>query len=417
MAERINNIQEGISDIFYIFRNELKKVMRDSGVMIFFFLVPFGYPLAYSFIYNNETVHDSKMVVVDQDNSALSREFIRRIDATPDVHVVATCPDLNAAKKMLDEKKAYGILTFPTTFSKEINTGKQTHVSLYSDMSCLLYYKAFLLSTTEVSFDMGDEINLRHSPVATVEQEKITTQPVPYESIALFNPKNGFASFLVPAILMLVIQQTLILGICMLGGTARERNRFHCLVPISKHFNGTLRIILGKGLTYFLLYGIVCLWTLAIVPRLFHLPQMGEPITIVLFIIPYVVACICFAMTLSGFMTSRESPMLIFVFTSVLLLFISGVSWPEEGMPLFWRILGFIFPSTMGIQGFIHINTEGATLNQVAWQYHTLWLQAGIYFITAFIIYRYQIIRTHRKLYTQYRYMKMQRMLRQEEQD
>ena len=141
MAERINNIQEGISDIFYIFRDELKKVMRDSGVMIFFFLVPFGYPLAYSFIYNNETVHDSKMVVVDQDNSALSREFIRRIDATPDVHVVATCPDLNAAKKMLDEKKAYGILTFPTTFSKEINTGKQTHVSLYSDMSCLLYYK------------------------------------------------------------------------------------------------------------------------------------------------------------------------------------------------------------------------------------------------------------------------------------
>ena len=310
-------IKEGLLDTFYIWKDELRNVFKDAGVMIFFFLVPFVYPLLYSFIYNNEVVHEAKMVVVDQSDSYLSREFTRRVNATPDVEVVGVCPDMAEAKKMLDEKKAYGILLFPPDYSKDLHEGRQTTVSLYCDMSALLFYKAFLLATTEVSLDMGKELRMHNNPSSTDKMDQITVDPIPYESVALFNSQNGFASFLVPAILILVLQQTLILGIGMLGGTAREKNRFHSLVPICRHFNGTLRIVFGKSLTYLLLYVVVCIWVLAIVPKLFSLPQVGEPLTILLFLLPYLFACIFMSMTLSGFMTSRESPMLVFVFTSV----------------------------------------------------------------------------------------------------
>ena len=406
-------IKEAILDTFFIWKDELKNVFKDSGVMIFFFLVPFIYPLLYAFIYNNEVVHNAKMVVVDQSDSYLSREYIRKVDATADVKVVAVCSDMEEAKRMMDAKEAYGILYFPSEFSKNIHKGKQATVSLYCDMSALLFYKAFLLATTEVSLEIGKELRAQNNPSSTIEQEKITINPIPYESVALFNSQNGFASFLVPAILILVIQQTLILGIGMLGGTAREKNRFHSLVPISRHFNGTLRIVFGKSLTYILLYVVVCIWALAVVPKLFSLPQVGEPWTVMLFVLPYLFASIFLSMTLSGFMTSRESPMLVFVFTSVILLFISGVSWPKEAIPPFWKAIGYLFPSTPGIQGFIRINTAGASLNEVAHEYRTLWIQAGIYFITACIIYRYQIMRSRKLIIKQYRYMKMQRMLRQ----
>lgn len=406
-------IKEGILDTFFIWKDELKNVFKDSGVMIFFFLVPFIYPLLYAFIYNNEVVHNAKMVVVDQSDSYLSREYIRKVDATADVKVVAVCSDMEEAKRMMDAKEAYGILYFPSEFSKNIHKGKQATVSLYCDMSALLFYKAFLLATTEVSLEIGKELRAHNNPSSTIEQEKITINPIPYESVALFNSQNGFASFLVPAILILVIQQTLILGIGMLGGTAREKNRFHSLVPVSRHFNGTLRIVFGKSLTYILLYVVVCIWALAVVPKLFSLPQVGEPWTVMLFVLPYLFASIFLSMTLSGFMTSRESPMLVFVFTSVILLFISGVSWPKEAIPPFWKAIGYLFPSTPGIQGFIRINTAGASLNEVAHEYRTLWIQAGIYFITACIIYRYQIMCSRKLIIKQYRYMKMQRMLRQ----
>lgn len=392
-------IKEGILDTFYIWKDELKNVFKDEGVLIFFFLVPFAYPLLYSFIYNNEVVHEAKMVVVDQSDSYLSREFTRRVNATPDVRVVAVSTDMEEARRMLDRKEAYGILYFPTEFSKDLHTGKQTTLPLYCDMSSLLFYKAFLLATTEVSLDLGKEISLARRPFkGTVKEEEITIDPIPYESVTLFNTQNGFASFLVPAILILVIQQTLVLGIGMLGGTAREKNRFHCLVPVSRHFNGTLRIVLGKSLTYILIYVVVCIWVLAIVPKLFSLPQVGDPVTVLVFILPYLFASIFFAMTLSGFMTTREAPMLVFVFTSVILIFISGVSWPKEAIPPFWQAVGYLFPSTPGIQGFIRINTCGATLSEVMHEYHTLWIQAGVYFVLALIIYRFQIIRSHRSL-------------------
>lgn len=387
-------IREGFEDIFFIWKDELKNVFRDAGVLIFFFLVPLAYPLLYSFIYNNEVVRDAKLVVVDQSDSFLSREFTRRVNATADVEVVSTCTDMAEAKRYLDEKKAYGILYFPESFSKEVYRGEQATVSLYCDMSSLLFYKAFLLSATEVSLDLGREIQLSRLSSSSEKQDEITVNPIPYESITLFNPQNGFASFLVPAILILVIQQTLVLGIGMLGGTVREENRLETLPQsVGRHFHGTLRIVFGKSLTYLMIYILVCIWALAVVPKLFALPQIGDPLTLLLFILPYLLACIFFAMTLAGFMTTRESPMLVFVFTSVLFLFISGISWPKEAIPPFWKALGYLFPSTPGIQGFVRINTCGATLNEVAFEYRMLWVQTGVYFLSACLIQRRALAR------------------------
>lgn len=402
-------IREGIQDMLYIWKEEWKNVFRDSGVMIFFFLVPFAYPLLYSFIYNNEVVHEAKMVVVDQSRTALSREFTRRINASSEVQVVEVCSDMAEAQNRLDRKEAYGILQIPSDFSKKLHTGQQATVSLYSDMSALLFYKAFLLTATEVSLDMGAEIAARNTPASTDQMQQIQVQPIPSESVVLYNTQNGFASFLVPAILVLVIQQTLILGIGMLGGTAREKNRFRSLVPVSRHFSGTYRIVFGKSLTYLVLYIVVCLWTLVIVPHLFSLPQIGNPWDIVLFMLPFLLASIFFAMTLSGIMRTREEPMMLVVFTSVILLFISGISWPKEAIPAFWQGIGYLFPSTPGVQGFVRINTSAATLHEVTHEYQTLWIQAGFYFLTASLMYRYQIIRSRKLILKQYYALKKKR--------
>ena len=391
-------IREGIEDMFYIWKRELQHIFKDEGVMIFFFLVPLAYPVLYSFIYNNEVVHEAKMVVVDQCDSPFSREFARRIDASSEVQVVQRVEDMSAAKHCVDAKEAFGILLIPSDFSKDMHAGRQATVSLYCDMSALLYYKAFLLTATEVSLDMGAEWTARNHPQSSGQLQEIAVQPIPSESVVLFNPQNGFASFLVPAILILVIQQTLILGIGMAGGTAREKNSFHLLVPITEHFNGTLRIVLGKSFAYLLIYVVVCLWVLVIVPHLFSLPQIGRPMDLLLFLLPYLLACIFFSITLSGFVRDREAPMLLFVFTSVILVFISGISWPMSAVPPFWKALGYLFPSTAGIQGFVGINSMGATLNEVEHFYRVLWVQTGVYFITACLVYRHQIISSKKRL-------------------
>ena len=144
--------------------------------------------------------------MVDQSQSFYSREFVRRVDATPDVQIVRSCISMDEAQTMLNKKEAYGILLFPPEFSKNLHSGRQATVSLYCDMSLLLYYKAMLLSTTEVSLEMGGEIHAQNRPQSTEQLKKIEIEPIPYESTTLFNPANGFASFLLPAVLILIIQ-------------------------------------------------------------------------------------------------------------------------------------------------------------------------------------------------------------------
>ena len=106
-------VSEGIADLFYIWWQELKAVVKDQGVLIFFILVPLGYPLLYTFIYTNETVREVPAVVVDNNRSTLSREYLRLVDAGPDLHIVSHCADMEEAKALLKEVKAYGIIYIP----------------------------------------------------------------------------------------------------------------------------------------------------------------------------------------------------------------------------------------------------------------------------------------------------------------
>ena len=390
-------VVQGIHDLFYIWKQEFRTTFRDQGVLIFFVLVPLVYPLIYSFIYTNETIREVPTVVVDNSRSSLSREYLRKVDASPETSIVAHCADMEEAKLMLKDRKAYGIIYIPAHFSDDIARGKQTQVSIFCDMSGLLYYKALLTANTNVSLAMNADIKMKRAGNTTARQDEITAYPIEYEDVAIFNPTNGFAAFLIPAVLILIIQQTLLLGIGLSAGTAREQNRFKDLVPINRHYNGTLRIVMGKGLSYFMVYSLVAVYISVSYTHLLSLNQIAIPGVLTLFALPYLAACIFFAMTASIAIRNRETCMLLFVFTSVPLLFLSGISWPGAAMPEFWRYFSYIFPSTFGINGYVRINSMGATLNEVSFEYQALWIQTGIYFLTTCLVYRWQIIQSRKK--------------------
>lgn len=391
----MSKIAGRLESIYYVTADEIRNVFRDTGVMIFFFVVPLAYPLLYTFIYNNETVREVPVVLIDNASTPQSRDFARRVDGTPDVRIAYRATDMDHARELLARKKAYGIIYIPSDFSRNIGLGGQSHVSLYCDMSSLLFYKAMLVALTDVSLEMGAEIEQHNLHGLTERQQETASMPIENEWVALFNPQSGFASFLIPAILIIIIQQTLLLGVGMLAGTARQNNALHRLVPKLPHYNGTFRVVLGKGLAYFIIYVVVTMYMVEAVPSIFSIPKIGLAWTKVLFLLPFLTASIFFAMFLSTVMKGRESPMLVFVFTSVPILFISGVSWPEAAVPDFWKWIGWVIPSTHGVQGFIKINTMGASIYEVTREYIALWVLTGIYMTLTCMAYR-RIIRKNK---------------------
>lgn len=395
--------KESCRDWNYIFRQELRNVVRDEGVLVFFFLVPLVYPLLYTFIYTNETVRDVPVVAVDDCRTAQSRAYLRRIDATPDVAVVARCRDMAAAREEIAHRNAYGIVYVPADFSRKLGRGEQTVVSVFADMSGMLYYKAVLTANTNVSLAMNARIKVARAAGTTAEQDRVTEHPIAYEEVSLYNPQNGFAAFLIPAVLILILQQTLLLGVGISAGTAREHNRFRDLLPVCRHYRGLLRIVLGKAWAYLLVYIPLSVYVLGVVPRLFSLIRIGNPLDLALFVVPYLLACIFFAMTVSVLVRQRETCIMIIVFTSVPLLFLSGVSWPGSALPVFWKAFSCIFPSTFGINGYLKLNCMGAEAGAVRTEWLALWAQAVFYFFTTCLVYRGSIIASRRRFVARYR--------------
>ena len=139
---------------------------------------------------------------------------------------------------------------------------------------------------------------------------------------------------------------------------------------------------------------------------MFNLLQLSDPLTLLGFIVPYLLACVFFSLTASVVIKNRETCMLMFVFTSVPLLFISGISWPGASIAPFWRIVSYAFPSTFGINGFVKINSMGASLWEVQFEYVGLWIQCAVYFVLSFFVYRWQVIQSRKHLVKEYRRLK-----------
>lgn len=404
-------VSEGIFDLFYIWKGEMKTIFKDQAILTFLVVLPIVYPLLYAFIYTNEVVREVPAVVVDKSNTANSRKYIQLVNATPDVNIVAHCTDIPQAQEVLKERGAYGIIYIPEDFNKNLSTGQTTQVTLFCDMSGLLYYKALVMANTAVSLEFNKEIRMKLlAKGQTNRQEEIAAAPIKYEDVKLYNPTNGFASFLIPAVLILIIQQTLLLGIGTASGTAREKHRFRDLIPINKHYDGTLRIVFGKGLAYFMVYILLALYVVCVVPKIFTLPQIGAASNLILFVVPYLAACIFFAMTCAAAIRNRETSMLIFVFTSIPLLFISGISWPGSAVPEFWKYVSYIFPSTFGINGYVRLSSMGASLNEVAFEYKALWVQTGVYFMSTCFVYRHQILIARKHIVEEYKQAKARRL-------
>ena len=123
-----------LHSIINAWRNEMKMIAKDEGVILFFIILPIAYPLIYSWIYNNEVVREVPVVLIDNSHSAKSREFARKYDASPNVSIAYQCRDMAEAKDLIGREKAYGIIYIPQDFDKQLGRHEQAHISVYCDM-------------------------------------------------------------------------------------------------------------------------------------------------------------------------------------------------------------------------------------------------------------------------------------------
>lgn len=364
-----------------VMRNELHTIFTDEGAMLILVFALLIYATTYSLAYGSQVLRNVPIGVIDESRTPLSLDLIDSFNAGPNTYVAYTPTSMEEAKELFYSRKIYGVVYIPSDYEKKIYGGEQANVAIYADASYFLMYRQVFQELVTSIGTTGAMVEFQRliAKGANIPQAQATTQPVIYQSHNLFNPYLGYGTFVMPAIIMVIIQQTLLIGIGMIGGTWREKGLYHKLCPAGRRRMSTLPIVLGRGLVYAAIYGVTCTYILTLHYRLFHFPMNGATGTVLLFMGAYLAACIALGIAVSTLFRYRENSLLLLLWTSIPLLMLSGVSYPREGIPDWLFNLGQVFPSSHGVNGFIRIQTMGASLTEVFAEIKALVILTVIY--------------------------------------
>ena len=144
----------------------------------------------------------------------------------------------------------------------------------------------------------------------------------------------------------------------------------------------------GKTFVYCGLYAIFSMFLLGLLPHFFSIPNIGNGLYITAMMVPYLMATSFFGLAASRFFTDSEAPLLMIAFFSVGLIFLSGVSYPLELMPWYWRMIHYIIPAAPATLAFVKLNSMGADMADIQPEYITLWIQAVVYFGLSVWVYK-----------------------------
>jgi len=261
-------------------------------------------------------------------------------------------------------------------------------VTYYADVSLLLRYRQALLNLTDVQLALATRYQQEKIASGGLLLQDIGGSPVDVQSVMMGDPTQGFASFIMPGVLVLILHQSLILGVAMLaGGAAERRRRNGGFDPMAVDAPPTATI-LGKVLCYAAIYIPMSLYALHFVPWMFTLPHLESMLDSLIFIFPMLIAASMLGLCVASFVTEREASLMVVVFTSVVFLFLSGLTWPRYAMSPFWQLIGDCIPATWGVEGFIRLNSNGATFAQESHPTLMLWTLAAVYFSVAWLLVR-----------------------------
>lgn len=388
---KINNLE--LIAIHFI--KELKAIFSDKGALLILIGAMLIYPIIYSIGYFNETLTDLPVGIVDLDHSAASRKFTGMIDASSELIVSHKPEDLKKAEALFMENKINGAILIPKGFEKELLAGQQTNIAVYADASYFLKYKNEVLSATYANafFSGGISVLKYMAEGKSFRQAKVSNNPLQIQTHILYNPSSAYGSFIMPGLILIIIQQTLLIGIGILGGSFSESKISPFVLPVQNRRREVLPFLIGKSAAYILISLFNIAVAVILVHHWFNYPDKANLPDIMMLLFPYLISTIFLGIGLSTLFIHRESAIVFMVFLSPIALFLSGLSWPVSAMPDWIVFLSKTMPSTTVVPAYLRLRTMGVQISEVKPEIISLYWQAGIYGTLTVIYFFIRVVR------------------------
>ena len=362
--------------VWHAMRDELQAIFADSQVRSILLVSLVIYAVIYPLPYRAELLRDVPVVLVDKDRTTTSADLVRRVDASEAVMISTEALDMAQAIALVQQRRAYGVMLIPEGFERNLLRGRQSPVAVYADASYFLMYQRVMQGVAVPIRQMGAEVEAGRlmAAGAGLEVARAQVSPANQVEVALFNPAAGYATYVLPAAFVLILQQTMLMGLA-LTATRRRRGADHAVW-----------LVLGRMTAWAMIYAVLLPIYLIVLPALYGLPNLGRVGDVLAIGLPFVLAAGLLAQCVAAVLRSAAVVQVVLLAVGLPFFFLSGFAWPVEAIPPLLNTLAQFVPSTPAIDGLVRVSQMGATLPDLASTLWHLWALTGAFVLAAILI-------------------------------
>lgn len=368
--------------LFKVAFAEWKLFYTDPAAVLLLVIAGVLYAFYYPTPYINQTVTKVPVAVVDLDHTQMSRQLTQMSAAAQQIEVRYTFSDIRDAEEAMANEEIYGFMVIPADMEKTIKKGDNVDVNVFTHGGYVMLHGNIGTAFTTCALTLGATTKVKRIALekkVPAAKAMAMRDPIPISIETMYNGTGGYANYVVPSVLVVILQQTLVIGICILGG-ARSRRRFRGKYRRSDVEREKMPYrYFGRSLAYFLHYCTFIVFYHFVVYNVFDFPRRGELLPMVAFAIVFLFATINFGMVLSQVFIRRETSMQLFLYMSIPILFLANFSWPSYLLPTWMKGISCILPSTFAVPAWLAIEQRGADIFDAASALLPLAFQALIY--------------------------------------
>jgi len=357
------------------FAGEWRRVLAIRGAFILFIGAPIIYGIYYPQPYLNQILRKLPIVVVDADQSELSRRIVETMDASGSASVVGRPRSLADAQAMINRGDAFAAVGIPPGTERDVLKGVTAHLPIYADATYLFLFRTLSSGISAAVSTLSSELAAGGARTggSLVKAKLAGTSPADVLLQPIFNPVGGYGSYIVPAAFLLILQQTLLIGAAFLTSVSLAGS------------GGTVTSVLGRGIAHLTIYLPALALYLIVLPRIYGFSALGDPLQLLALGSVFLLATSFMGQAAGAWFTRPETPTLIFLATALPQFFLTGFAWPREAIPHAALVAGQIFPAAFAIDGIVRIDQLGASLAEVMQDWRGLWFLAAVYFVLAVV--------------------------------
>ncbi|MEN6371822.1 MAG: ABC transporter permease [Armatimonadota bacterium] len=328
-----------------VFLQELKTIFSDRRIYIIMLCGPFFYGILFGGVYLNGRVRQVGTVIIDQDHSALSREFINDVRAADSLHIVALSQTESDFAKYVKRGDAYICLVVPHDFEHDIAKGKQVTIAVLTDGSNLLISNVTVKSISVVITTFGTRARMKRLMMGGVPKSSLMSEaaPIQAEFRPLFNPSYNYSAYLLIGLVCIALQQVTMLGasISLSQDNSNERRR-----QLRQVCKSPFIALLGKASAHAMIMVPLSFGGAYVPFGLFHCPYHGAWSVMLASTAIFVIVQIFAGFGVAGICKRPLLSAQVLLILSVPLFMLTGATWPVCAMPEFLQCLAYAIPLT-----------------------------------------------------------------------